>query len=437
MNSHRASPATEVPTGGTVRGEVRPPSSKSVSHRVMNLTLLSGRASRVRHLLEAEDLDLFRAAFRACGWTLRGTSDDLELEPGNPPAGEVAIECGNAGTMFRFLVATLSAIPGVFRVDGTPRLRERPIQPLVDALGALGARIQYLDQIGHAPLRVWGGSLGGGECSLDASQSSQYLSALLMACSFAPRPSRIEVEALVSTPYVEVTLGAMRKAGLREPRRDRSSWWVEPGTVSPRSAGSRLEVSVDGDYSAAAYWAAAAMITGGKVSMTGLDPSSPQGDRGFLDLLVTAGGQLQWHQDRLEFSGKPCAALDVDMSSMPDQVPTLAAVAAFCPGITRIRNVEHLRIKESDRLHAVAQQWGVMGVEVDEQRDGLAIHGRPQWLDRVPALDHCDVETYDDHRIAMSAALVGLRRPLRILSPGVVSKSYPGFWDDLFRLVGD
>lgn len=432
-------PFVDPPTGARIAGVVRPPGSKSVSHRMMNLALLEGRALRIRNLLEADDLDLFRRALRSCGWQLEQDEVELRLEPPlDPVAGEVVVDCGNAGTMFRFVLASLAAIPGRYVVDGTSRLRERPAEPLVTALRSMGAEIEGCapDQPeGHAPLRVRGGSLRPGRCVVDAGESSQYLSAMLMACAYLEGPSRIEVERLTSAPYVEITLDAMRVFGLPVPRRDGDGWIVEGRSSSTISADEPRTVEVDGDYSAAAYPAAAAMITGGRVRLLGLDPDSSQGDRRFLDVLVTMGGEMSWEDGVLEFAGAPRQAIDVDLAAMPDQVPTLAAVAAFCPGTTHIRNVAHLRIKESDRLHAVASQWSRLGIPIRELDDGLIIEGCAEALKE--AEDRPEVETFDDHRIAMSAALVGLRRPCRILEPGVVAKSYPRFWDDLFRSISN
>ena len=432
-----AEPFLDVPTGGRAVGAVRPPGSKSVSHRMMNLAMLEGRPIRVRNLLAADDLDLFREALRACGWQLELDAGELRLEPPNtPPAEEITVHCGNAGTMFRFVVASLAAVPGNYIVDGTPRLRERPVEPLVCALRSMGAQIEgvSVDQpSGYAPLRIQGGSLAAGSCRLDAGESSQYLSAMLMACAHLDGPSMIHVERLTSAPYVEITLDAMRTFGLPVPQRDGNVWTIAgAGTTEHEQKGPRV-VEVDGDYSAAAYPAAAAMITGGRVRILGLDPESSQGDRGFLDVLVSMGGEMNWCDGALEFAGLPRTAIDVDLSTMPDQVPTLAALAAFCPGTTHVRNVAHLRIKESDRLHAVASQWSRLGVPIRELDDGLVIEGCADALDEAEGRP--EIETFDDHRIAMSAALVGLRRRCRVLEPKVVAKSYPRFWDDLFRLI--
>ncbi|HVS14658.1 MAG TPA: 3-phosphoshikimate 1-carboxyvinyltransferase [Thermoanaerobaculia bacterium] len=423
-----------IPAGGRAAGRVEPPPSKSVSHRYLNLALLAGRPVRVERLLAADDLDLFVAALRGCERSVRRAGEVVEIGA----AGEasrtdepVRIDCGNAGTMFRFLTASLAAIPGRFVLDGSPRLRERPIAPLVAALRELGAEVSFLAVEGHAPLAIEGGTLVGGRCALDASQSSQYLSALLMAGARAAQPLEIVVTALRSDPYVDVTLAALAAFGLDLVRREGRSWRVRPATRQELAAGPSM-LRVEADYSAVAYPAAAAALTGGDVWIQGVERSSAQGDRIFLDVLAEMGAAVDWRGDALRVRGGRLRAVDVDFSSLPDQVPTLAALACFADGTTHIRNVAHLRWKESDRLGAVALEFRESGFSIEEAPDALRIVGRPTGADTRPVV----VDSHDDHRIAMSLALVGLRRPgLAVAAPGVVAKSYPGFWRDLATLL--
>ncbi len=424
----------DVPSGVVARGSVLPPGSKSLSHRFLNLALLHQLPLEVRNLLEAEDLDLFRAALDSMGWGVSHQDGVLVLDPPVTPSTGGRVFCGNAGTMLRFLTATLCVVPGRWELDGTPRMRERPIAQLVEALRQLGAEVVSLGQEGYVPVELHGGSLSSGRCSLDASSSSQYLSALLMAGSVLDAGLEIEVTSLASAPYVDLTLQAMTELGCATVDVDGGLWRVVP---TGERSGSRRSIVVESDFSAVAYPAAAACITGGEVEIRGVGADSLQGDRRFLDVLEKLGATVSWHDGAVVVSGRPESALDVDLGAMPDQVPTLAAVAAFCPGTTRIRGVAHLRIKESDRLRAMSRELERCGVVVRELDDGLEIEGRPEWLEPGEAPNEpVEIETYDDHRIAMSMALVGLRRGgVRILEPHVVGKSYPGFWRDLDYLV--
>jgi 3-phosphoshikimate 1-carboxyvinyltransferase len=433
-----ASCSTSEPVSGVisvrpavVRGTLRVPPSKSVSHRQLSLAMLAGGPVEVRHLLAAEDIDLFLGVLRGIGWHVEVGGESVTLTPGTL-RGSATLECGNAGTLLRFLVALVATVPGRWTLDGTPRLRERPVGPLVDALRPLGVGVTWRGAPGHPPLTIDGGSFAGGETTVDAGESSQYLSALLLAALGGPRPTRIQVAALTSAPYVEVTLRLVAQWGGRVERLA-DGYLVTPG-LTPRQV-----VEVEGDYSAAAYPAAAAALTGGDVVLQGLAPDSAQGDLGFLDLLATMGARVSSESGALRVTGSGAlAAVDADLAAMPDQVPTLAALAPFARGTTRIRNVPHLRLKESDRLAAMATELRRAGAEVEELADGLVIPGvwadaSPEALPRTPVV----IETHGDHRIAMSMALVGLRRPaLAVAEPEVVGKSYPGFWRDLEALSG-
>jgi 3-phosphoshikimate 1-carboxyvinyltransferase len=302
---------------------------------------------------------------------------------------------------------------------------------LVDALRSLGARIRYRGGDGQAPLEIEGGSLRGGETSLDAAESSQYASALIMAGTCAPAPVRVRLEALSSSPYLELTVEALRDFGVEVGRdASRTHYHVEPGRLrAPR------HLVIEGDYSAATYPAVAALVTGGRVRLAGLRAESAQGDRAFFDLLVAAGARVEARDDGIEVerAGK-LRAIRADLRDMPDQVPTLAALAPFLEGTTEITGVRHLRVKESDRLAAMASELGRAGVPVRELDDGLIVEGC--WFDREPPVDPVVIDPHDDHRIAMALALVGLRRPgLAIADPEVVGKSYPNFWRDLTTLL--
>lgn len=420
-----------VPSGRMARGRLRLPPSKSYSHRYLNLALLAGGRLTVDQLLDAEDIGLFRGALEALGFGLEEHRDGVTVVPPlRWPQREVGISCGNAGTLFRFLTATLTVVPGRFRLDGTPRLRERPVGALVAALRDLGAKIHCPRREGFAPLVIEGESLEGGRTTLDASESSQYVSALLMAATRARREVTIRPVGLVSAPYLEVTLDALATFGVDVDRSSRGELSVVPRGLRPPA-----RVVVEGDYSAAAYPATAALVTGGTVLLEGLRDDSPQGDRRFFEVLQSAGGQVRWMKRGLEVAPGPLQAVQVDLRDMPDQVPTLSALAPFLSGVTRIEGAAHLRIKESDRLAATASELTKLGVPVRERADGLVIEGC--WAENEPPATPVEVDPHDDHRIAMSMALVGLRRPgVVIREPEVVAKSYPHFWRDLETLLG-
>lgn len=425
-----SSEGVAVPSGRRIAGRAAPPPSKSLTHRCFNAALLAGGPTEVVRPLAAEDTELFLGALAVLGYAIERLPAAIILTPPAIPPAAGEIFCGNAGTLFRLLVATLTTLPGTWTIDGTARLRERPIAPLVAALRALGAEIEELGAPGHAPLRVHGGTLGGGETRLDASQSSQYLSALLMAATRARRPVEIEVEALVSAPYVELTLDLLAQQGARIARDGTRRFRVEPGAL----AGGRLEV--EPDLSSAAYPAAAAALAGGEILLEGVSLASRQGDRRLLEILAAMGARVVSETGGVRVARGDLGAHDGDLADIPDQVPTLAALAPFARGTTAIRNVAHLRLKESDRLAAMASELRRAGAAVEELEDGLVIPG--VWADAPPPSAPVTIDPHDDHRIAMAMALVGLRRPaLTIGDPRSVGKSYPGFFHDLAAWMGE
>ncbi|MCG8459177.1 MAG: 3-phosphoshikimate 1-carboxyvinyltransferase [Holophagales bacterium] len=444
-----------IPAGRVARGEVHVPGSKSITQRYFCLALLHRRALEVVRPLVSEDTLHFLGALEAAGSRVERGADRVGIGAGSLEAAEgegyTSIDCGAGGTMFRFLTAALAAVPGRWRLDGIPRLRERPVGPLLSALRRLGARVECPDEDGFAPLHIEGGSLEGGNTVLDAGASSQFLSALLLAGTAARRGVSVELEALTSEPYVNLTVDAIHDVGGAVERTEtggRDCFRVKPLP----SAGWPRQVRVEGDYSSAAYPAAAAALTRGEVFLPGLRADSRQGDRAFLDLLATMGAELEWQDTGgsgnggqsntgpgLRVRGRgPLLAVAADLSAIPDQVPTLAALAPFAEGTTRIENVPHLRIKESDRLAAMASELRKAGAEVEELEDGLIIPG--VWAEgsgKTPPDSEADIATWGDHRIAMAMSLVALRRPgLRIHQPEVVAKSYPDYWRDLESLLG-
>lgn len=432
-----------VPSDRRATGSVRVPGSKSITQRYFCLALLGAGGLEVRDPLLSDDTRFFLAAMETLGFEVEveeGRRPRVRLKPGpkvGSPDNSGDIWCGAGGTMFRFLTAALTAVPGRWRIDGIPRLRERPVGPLIDSLRQLGARIDCEEHEGHAPLLAHGGSLQGGRCTLDAGASSQYLSAVLMAALTAPQPVTVEALALTSEPYVDLTVDAIRAMGGEVEKND-NIYKVR------RARPTGDTVQIEADFSSVAYPAAAAALTGGDVMIEGAGADSRQGDRGFIDVLERMGVTVQWTDEGLrvrgdqlhgdQLKGGQLQGIDADLESMPDQVPTLAALAPFAEGVTRITNVPNLRIKESDRLAAMTEELRRAGAEVEELADGLIIPG--VWAKDDPPTEPVTVKTHGDHRIAMAMALVGLRRPgLSLAEPDVVAKSYPDFWRDLEELI--
>ena len=417
------------PHGAVARGRAHLPPSKSLTHRAYAIALLARDPTVIERPLEAEDTALFLAALEALGYAVERERERVTIAPLAARPRSAELDCGNAGTLFRFLVALTSTLPGRWRLDGTPRLRQRPIAPLVTALRALGARIDYLERDGCAPLTVHGGTLGGGRVRLDASESSQYLSALLLAGQRAAAPIEIEVERLVSAPYVELTAALLAAHGGTVARPAPGHFVTRPSALAGGA------IAIEPDLSAAAYPAASAALTGGDIALVGVSMTSKQGDRRFLELLAEMGATVEQVGPDVRVaapvSGQGALrAVDADLADIPDQVPTLAALAPFSAGTTRITNVAHLRHKESDRLGARTEELRRAGADVVESADALEIPG--VWAEREPPSTGVQIDPHGDHRIAMAMALVGLRRPnLSIRDPQVVAKSWPDYWREL------
>ena len=422
------SPTRRIRSGLRTHGTVRVPPSKSLTNRALNLSLLVEGETEIIRPLESEDARAMVEALERLGYAVEKVAGGLLIRPERSVVERAEIDCGASGTMLRFLTASLATRAGTWTLDGTDRLRKRPLAPLIASLRELGAEIESLGAEGFAPIRIHGGTLKGGETSLDAGTSSQFLSALLMASVRAEQRVSVHVAELTSAPYVEVTLRAMAEFGFLV-RRQEGTFTIEP----QKRAGRRF--AVEADYSSACYFGAAAALTGGRVTLVGLRPDSGQGDARFFSVLESMGACCAWIGGDLEVTGpEKLTAVAESFSDMPDQVPTLAALAPFAEGTTEITDVGHLRLKESDRLRVVASQLGRAGVgDVLETSASIVVPGA--WARASPPSQAVTIDTADDHRIAMSFALLGLRRPgVSIAEPGVVAKSYPNFWDD-FRAV--
>jgi 3-phosphoshikimate 1-carboxyvinyltransferase len=421
---------------------VNVPGSKSITNRALVLAALAGRGRgcKVCGILRSEDTEVMLSALEALGFrvdvraeypgwsaTVGSAGNDALI-----PTAAADLFVANSGTTMRFLTALVSVGHGRYRLDGVPRMRERPIEDLLAALRQLG--VQARSELGNGcpPVVIAANGLNGGLVRIRGDVSSQFLSGLLMVAPLARSATTIEIAgSLVSQPYVAMTVSLMEQFGARIERMGEAGFHVPGGQVyrAPRSSqyANQRWFNVEPDASAASYFFGAAAITGGKITVMGLNAASLQGDVRLLDLLEQMGCKVLRTTHYLAVEGGPLRGIDADMNDISDTVMTLAAVACFAEGPTTIRNVAHIRHKESDRLAALAAELRRVGAEVDEFADGLTITPRP--------LHGAEIETYNDHRMAMSMALIGLKVPgVVIKDPGCVAKTYPHFFDDLERL---
>jgi len=422
--------AIEIQPCGPVRGTVRPPGSKSITNRALVCAALAAGRSLLPGALESEDTRVMIDSLRRLGLCVEHDPAEATISiegcAGRLPVTQADLYAANSGTTIRFLTALVALGHGRYRLDGTPRMRQRPIQDLLDALRPLGANARSETDSGCPPVVVEAAGLRGGRTEVAGSISSQFLSALLMAAPCAESPVEIAVRGrLVSEPYVRMTLGVMRAFGV-EVEHDELQHFRIPAAGSYRAC----RYPIEPDASAASYFFGAAAVSGGRVTVEGLSRHSLQGDVAFCECLRRMGCRVEYGEESITVEGAPLRGIQADMNAISDTVPTLAAVALFAEGPTTITGVGHIRHKETDRLAAVATEARRLGAEVEEHADGLTI--------RPGALHGAEIQTYDDHRMAMSFALVGLRIPgVRILDPECTGKTYPGFFDDLKRLARD
>lgn len=405
----------------------RPPGSKSYTNRALVLAALAGGRSTIEGALFSDDTLHMARSLSALG--IRVDSDEMqerfEVEgcAGKPTVAHASVFVGNSGTTARFLTPVMALGTGVYELDGDEAMAKRPIQPLLDALVGLGVHATSVRGNGCPPVRVESSGLEGGTVRMAGGISSQYFSALLMVAPCTRRGLVLEVDGdLVSKPYIEVTAQAMAAFGavLRNDRFTRFE--VVPGAY--RATTYRVEP----DASAASYFFAAAAVTRGRVVVRGLGANSLQGDLGFVRLLERMGCRVRQTDTETEVTGpERLAGIEVDMSNLSDTAQTLAAIAPFADSPTRVTGIGFIRRKETNRVAAVVTELRRLGIRANEEDDGFVVHpGMPR-----PA----DIETYDDHRMAMSFAIAGLvARGIRILNPSCVSKTFPRFFDELAAL---
>jgi 3-phosphoshikimate 1-carboxyvinyltransferase len=405
-------------------GTVRLPGSKSISNRVLLLAALAKGETEVLGLLDADDTRVMREALGRLGVSFNGNT--VKGVGGAFPVKEAELFLGNAGTAFRPLTAALVFSGGEYRLSGVPRMHERPIGDLVDALRGIGARIDYSGKDGFPPLAVHRGKLSLEKIRVRGDVSSQYLTALLMALPLSGKSARIEVQGeLISKPYVEITLNVMKRFGIEVKRTGWRYFDLPAGTyVSPG------KVFVEGDASSASYFLAAGAAGGGPVRVEGVGRDSIQGDIRFTEVLERMGAKVSFGPDWIEASGEqPLKAIDLDLNHIPDAAMTAAVLALFASGPSVIRNVASWRVKETDRLAAMATELRKLGAQVEEGPDFLKI--APGKLKPGVAID-----TYDDHRMAMSFSLAALGGvPVRINDPQCVAKTFPDYFKEFSSIT--
>lgn len=409
-----------------VEGTVNLPGSKSVSNRALLLAALAHGTTRLTNLLDSDDIRHMLNALQSLGVRYELSADKTQCVVqglGRAFASQEPLQLflGNAGTAMRPLCAALCLGSGEFTLTGEPRMEERPIGHLVDALREAGAQIHYLKNEGYPPLTIDAKGLWGGEVHVNGSVSSQFLTAFLMAAPLASGDTRIKIQGeLVSKPYIDITLHIMQQFGVQIEHDNYQTFYIK-GNQAYQSPG---EFLVEGDASSASYFLAAGAIKG-KVKVTGIGRHSIQGDTRFADVLEKMGAKITWGDDYILAEQGALKGVDLDLNHIPDAAMTIATTALFAQGKTIIRNIYNWRVKETDRLTAMATELRKLGVEVVEGEDFIEVTPSAQ-------LKHAAIDTYNDHRIAMCFSLVALSdTPVTINDPGCTSKTFPDYFDKL------
>jgi len=410
-----------------IEGEVNLPGSKSLSNRALLIAALAEGTTKITNLLESDDTRHMLNALKLLGVEYTLSEDKTECTVrgnGGPFSCSTPVELflGNAGTAMRPLCAALTLGNGTYVLTGEPRMKERPIGHLVDALRAAGADISYLENEGYPPIQIVANGLNGGEVSIDGTISSQFLTALLMAAPMAKNDMHISITGeLVSKPYIDITLDIMRIFGVDIINENYEKFIVKAGQKY-RAVESFM---VEGDASSASYFLAAAAIKGGSVKVTGIGKNSVQGDVAFANVLEKMGARVEWGDDHVSVSRGELNAVDMDFNHIPDAAMTIATTALFAKGTTTLRNIYNWRVKETDRLYAMATELRKVGAEVEEGEDYLTIIPPKQ-------LKHAAIDTYDDHRMAMCFSLLALDPvSVTINEPECTAKTFPTYFDVL------
>ena len=427
--------ALDLPRVRRAAGTLRLPGSKSISNRTLLLSALARGATTLNGLLESDDTRVMRDALEALGVRIEtlGSAESVRVHGipagGGFPVKRVEIFLGNSGTSARSLAGVLAMADGHYVLRGVPRMHERPIGDLVEALRPAGARIEWLGTPGFPPIAIAPRERAAAPAlRIRGNVSSQFVSAVLMALPWTGEAARVEIEGeLISKPYVELTLGLMARFGV-DARREGWSAFELPGGKGYVSPG---EVEVEGDASSASYFLAAGLLGGGPLRVEGVGRDSVQGDVHFTRVLAAMGARIEFGANGIAASGTlPLAPFDLDMNLIPDAAMTAAVLALYATGPCTLRNIGSWRVKETDRIAAMATELRKFGAAVEEGPDWLKVSAPPDFMSPDKAqLPPVEVETYDDHRMAMcfSLASFGPRR-VRILDPGCVAKTFPDYF---------
>ncbi|HBN79540.1 MAG TPA: 3-phosphoshikimate 1-carboxyvinyltransferase [Planctomycetaceae bacterium] len=413
------------PVKRPIIGEMTPPGSKSITNRALIIAAMAEGKSILRGTLESDDTRVMLESLKKLGisWS-RDDHNTITIQGcgGKIPASQADLWLENSGTSIRFLTAMCATGSGTYILDGNKRMRERPIEDLIHSLQALNVDATCTNGNRCPPVKIQTQGLSGGTVKIAGSLSSQYLSGLLMVAPYAQGPLEIIVEGeLVSIPYIEMTLDVMKRFCVDVQTEDLQSYHIKPQVYRG------CDYQIEPDASAASYFFAAAAITKGKVTIPGLSRSAMQGDVHFVDVLEEMGCEVTWEDNSITVQGRKLQGIDIDMNAISDTAQTLAAVAVFAEGPTHVRNVAHMRIKETDRVAAVVTELKRLGIHVEEHPDGFTIYPGP--------ITPSSIKTYDDHRMAMSFSLIGLMTPgIQIEDPGCTAKTYPHYFEDLQKL---
>tara|TARA_B110000093_G_scaffold28874_1_gene28787 strand:+ start:3016 stop:4299 length:1284 start_codon:yes stop_codon:yes gene_type:complete len=408
-----------------ISGSVVLPGSKSLSNRILLLSMLAEGKTEIQNLLDSDDVRRMVEALETLGIQLEeNRAENLITVSGTSgiiPVKEATLMLGNAGTAIRPLTAAMTLGHGRFVLDGVQRMRERPIIDLINGLSQLGANLRCINGTDCPPVEVIADGLPGGITRLSGAISSQYLTAILLAAPYADKEVQIEItDKLVSVPYVEMTLRLMQSFGVSVNHENFRLFHIPRQTY--RSPGN---IFVEGDASSASYFLAGAAITKGTVTVKGCGTDSLQGDARFAEVLEKMGAKVEWEPQQVKLTGNSLNGIDVDMNKMPDAAMTLAVAALFASGPTAIRNIYNWRVKETERLQAVSTELRKLGAEVEEGYDYLVIQPPEQ-------IRKAEIDTYDDHRMAMAFSLAACgESPMTINNPGCVSKTFPDYFEVL------